>query len=259
MTVPAETILKAESLCKRYPAQNGEPAVFEDFHLSLAPGESVALFGPNGAGKTTLLDIIAGLISRTTGRLETSLSPREISYIRQDYRGNLLPWFTVIRNITLPLVLRGVPQNEAASLAEDLAAELGISLPMAKYPYQLSGGQQQAVGILRGLLPRPRLLILDEIFSSLDYRAALSMREKISGFIAESRLRSGTAALLVSHDLEAALFLADRLLVLSPRPMRVIREIKVNLPWPRTGGMLLRREFMEAREEALKAACGGDL
>lgn len=246
-------VLEAKSLTKCYCRREGLSVVFEEFSFRLKAGECVALFGPNGAGKTTLLNIITGLVPPTSGELVLELPRDEIGYIPQDYRASLLPWFSTRRNIALPLLFRGWPKEKAYQEADRVAERFDLSLPLDVPPYALSGGQQQMVVILRALIVRPRLVLFDEPFSSLDYHTTLSLREKIGQFLHELRKEKSTAAILVSHELEAGLLLADRALVLSGGPMRVIDEIPVELPQPRHPKMLLEEPFLRARSRALEA------
>ncbi|MCU0635230.1 MAG: ABC transporter ATP-binding protein [Gemmatimonadaceae bacterium] len=192
--------------------------------FSVAAGECVVLFGPNGCGKTTVLDCIAGRLSPARGQVVRG--DATLAYVFQRHAETLLPWRTVAGNVALPLEARGVarPAREAAVSA--MLARVGLEAHRARFPYTLSGGEQQRLAIARALVTGPELLLLDEPFTNVDYLTAL-------GFATATRAHwrdAGVAVCCVTHDPDLAVLLADRIVVLSPRPARVVATLEVPLP-----------------------------
>lgn len=206
--------------------------VLDSIDLEVAPGEVVALIGPNGSGKSTLLRVAAGLLRHTTGRVTldghavTEPDPG-IGLVFQEPR--LLPWRSVAANIEYPLELAGWPRLRRAQRLADLLALIGLDGWAATKPSHLSGGMRQRAALARALALEPRVLLLDEPFSALD---ALT-RERLNLELLELWRRTGTSALVVTHSIPEAIFLADRVAVLSARPGRLIADLPVDLPRPR--------------------------
>ncbi|QGY40676.1 ATP-binding cassette domain-containing protein [Pseudodesulfovibrio cashew] len=206
-------MLTAENLAKSY---DGE-AVLRDVSFSLDREETLAVVGPSGCGKTTLLYILSGLAAPDQGRALLHGSPitrptPDISIILQDY--GLLPWRTVLDNVALGLKVQGVPKRERLERAREQLAELGIAGRDQAYPANLSGGEQQRVAIARAFVTRPRLMLLDEPFSSLD---ALT-RERLQHSMLDVWQRNKVPYVLVTHSLEEAVMLGKRIMVMSGRP-----------------------------------------
>jgi NitT/TauT family transport system ATP-binding protein len=194
--------------------------IYDNFDLDIPRGELISVFGPNGCGKSTLINMIAGLVPADGGQIlfdGRRLADINFGYVFQNYREALFPWLRAFDNIAYPLKLKNVPPAERRARTEKLVEHLGIKLDLALYPYQMSGGQQQLVSILRALVVEPEILFLDEPFSALDYEMTLFMRAQLQRIF----LETGTTTILVSHDLEEAVFLADRVLLLSRHPARV--------------------------------------
>jgi NitT/TauT family transport system ATP-binding protein len=232
-------------LTKRF----GKSHVYDGFDLDIPRGEFVSIFGPNGCGKSTLINLIAGLVPADAGEVLFDGKPiREISfgYVFQNYREALFPWLHAFENIEYPLRLMKLTRRDRRERVERLIARLGVNLDFKRYPYELSGGQQQLVSIMRALVVEPEILFLDEPFSALDYEMTLYMREQLQRIFMES----GTTTLLVSHDLEEAVFLADRVLLLSRGPARIAAYPFYEAPRPRTGATLSEPDFV-----ALKSHC----
>jgi NitT/TauT family transport system ATP-binding protein len=223
--------------------------VYDGFDLDIPRGELVSIFGPNGCGKSTLINMIAGLVPADAGRvLFDGKTIREIrfGYVFQNYREALFPWLRAFDNVEYPLRLTRSTPRRLRDRVERLIAHLGVTLDFNRYPYELSGGQQQLVSIMRALVVDPEILFLDEPFSALDYEMTLYMREQLQRIFMES----GTTTLLVSHDLEEAVFLADRVLLLSRGPARIAAYPSYRAPRPRTGATLSEPDFV-----ALKSHC----
>jgi len=204
----------------------------EHLTLDVAPREVVALIGPNGCGKSTLLRVISGLIVPDTGSVEVDGRPvtgpdPTIGLVFQEPR--LLPWRTVDDNVRFPLELAGWPRQRQASRAAELLRLVGLGDFARAKPSTLSGGTRQRVAIARALALEPAALLLDEPFSALD---ALT-RERFNAELLTLWQRTGTTIVLVTHSIPEAVFLADRVVVLSPRPGRVVANIPVDLPRPR--------------------------
>ena len=240
--------LRAEGIRHIYRSGQGELLALDGVRLAVEQGEFVAIAGPSGCGKSTLLRILGGLLVPTEGQVHLdgrSLSSprRQVGYVFQ--KVNLMPWRTVLRNVTLPLEVARLSRLQAEQRAWDLLTLVGLEEFAAVYPRQLSGGMAQRVAIARALVGDPEVLLLDEPFGSLD---ALS-REQMNLELLRIWQARRVTAVMVTHDLQEAVFLADRVLVMSPRPGRICAEVAVDLPRPRTlevmytefFGALLRR------------------
>jgi ABC-type nitrate/sulfonate/bicarbonate transport system ATPase subunit len=201
----------------------GAVVAIEGLSLRVAPGEVVAVVGPSGCGKSTLLELVCGLSAPDAGRVEAdpaALMPQ---------RDLLMPWATALDNAALPLRVRGVSKAEARAVAAPVLAEFGLAGFERARPAELSGGMRQRVAFLRALLVGKPVLCLDEPFAALDALARAEMQR----WLTDTLSRDPRTVLLVTHDVEEAVVLADRVVVLSPRPGRVVAEIAVDLPRPR--------------------------
>jgi NitT/TauT family transport system ATP-binding protein len=224
--------------------------IYDDFDLDIPRGELISIFGPNGCGKSTLINMIAGLIAPDAGQIlfdGMRLDEIKFGYVFQNYREALFPWLRAFDNIAYPLKMMRVPVAERRSRTEKLVTHLGVKLDLKLYPYQMSGGQQQLVSIMRALIVEPEILFLDEPFSALDYEMTLFMREQLQRIFVETR----TTTVLVSHDLEEAVYLADRVLLLSRHPARVADFTCVSAPRPRTDATLSDPEFVLTKAHCL--------
>ncbi len=225
--------------------------IYDNFDLDIPRGELISVFGPNGCGKSTLINMIAGLIPLDAGQIlfdGMRLDEIKFGYVFQNYREALFPWMRAFDNISYPLKMMKVPPAERQARTEKLVTHLGIKLDLNLYPYQMSGGQQQLVSIMRALVVEPEILFLDEPFSALDYEMTLFMREQLQRIFMET----GTTTVLVSHDLEEAVFLADRVLLLSRHPARVADFTPVAASRPRTDATLSDPEFVRTKAHCLE-------
>ena len=206
--------------------------------LDVGAGEFVALLGPSGCGKSTLLRLIAGLDRPDAG--EVSADASAIAFVFQD--AHLLPWRTVLANVALPLELRGVPPAERLAAARLAIAEVGLTDATSRRPAELSGGMRMRVSLARALVTRPRLLLLDEPFAALDELT----RQRLDDQLRALWLSLGMTVLFVTHSITEAAYLAERAIVFSPRPARVVADHRLDLPRERAGA--LRTEASFARE-----------
>lgn len=246
--------LYVDGLVKSYPPRKGSSTgrvlVLNSITLSVAEGELVSIFGPNGCGKTSLLRIIAGLMQPDSGLVQiggqTDRSTK-VGFVFQNYGDSLLPWCDVLDNVAFPLELCGMRRKQRRMQAREMLGKLGIKLAQGAYPYQLSGGQQQLVAIARALILSPNALLLDEPFGSLDYWTRLRMEQTLQ----EIYTKLSPTTLFVSHDLDEALLLADRVLLLSQMPAQVLEEIRVDAGRPRPPSWLVSDEFRSLKMRAL--------
>jgi NitT/TauT family transport system ATP-binding protein len=232
---PPRNVIEAEKLNIVFNAADRPVVALQDVDLTVAQGDFVSLIGPSGCGKTTLLRAIADLAPLTSGTLSVNgMSPdearrhRAYGYVFQ--APALFPWRNVTRNVTLPLELTGMARPEREQRAAENLALLGLSDFGRKFPWQLSGGMQQRVSIARALSFKPDLLLMDEPFGALDEIT----RDNLNLHVHDLWRRTGLTAVFVTHSIPEAVFLSTRIIVMSPRPGRVLRVIDSPLPAHRT-------------------------
>ena len=211
--------------------QNAGAALFEDLSLSIAPGEFVAIVGGSGVGKSTLLRLVNGLLPASSGqvRLNTRPAPgrREQAIVFQDAR--LMPWRSVRGNIRFALQALGLDKNEIERRIDSVLSLTGLTELGGRWPHQLSGGQAQRVGIARALAVEPAILLMDEPFSAIDALTRASLQTELLRIWQQTQ----AAVLFVTHDLDEATLLADRVVVLGGSPARVVEDRVIQLPRPR--------------------------
>lgn len=228
-----------------------EAVVYDGFDLDIPRGRFVTVFGPNGCGKSTLINLIAGLVPIDGGVIlfdGKTLAQTKIGYVFQNYREALFPWMSAFSNIEYPLRLMKIARPERRQRVERLIAHLGVTIDLRRYPYELSGGQQQLVSIMRALVVEPEVLFLDEPFSALDYEMTLFMRDQVQRFFNETR----TTMVLVSHDLEEAVYLADYMLLLTRRPAGVAEYRLIEIARPRSDSTLSDAAFVAHKAHCLE-------
>jgi NitT/TauT family transport system ATP-binding protein len=218
-------------------ARGGRTVALTGIDLSVAPGEFLSLIGPSGCGKSTLLRLVGDLLEPTTGTVRVNGKPARQGRLDQDYgiafqQAGLLEWRTVAGNVELPLQVHGVGRRTRRERALELLELVGLADFASHWPSQLSGGMQQRVAIARALAERPRLLLLDEPFGSLDEMT----RERLQAELARIRVETATTVILVTHSIPEAVFLSDRVAVMSARPGRITDVIEVDLPGRGPGG-----------------------
>jgi NitT/TauT family transport system ATP-binding protein len=218
--------------------------------LDVAPGQFVSILGPSGCGKSTLIGAIAGFTPlsagelRVDGRAVTAPGP-ERGVVFQHH--TLFPWKTVLQNVEFGLKMRGAAPRERRETARAMLDSVGLADFAQHYPWQLSGGMQQRVSLARVLVNRPRVTLMDEPFCALDAQTRLSMQELLLALWHDYHI----TVVFVTHDVDEAIFLSDRIVVLSERPGRVKAELSVGLPRPRTRDLLTSSEFMQLKRDAL--------
>jgi NitT/TauT family transport system ATP-binding protein len=225
--------------------------LYENFDLDIPKGKIVSIFGPNGCGKSTLINMISGLIPIDSGEIlfdGKSLKDTTIGYVFQNYREALFPWWRTIDNIAYPLKLMGKSKAEVDRRVEELVDSFDVKFDLNRYPYELSGGQQQTASIMRALAPNPEVLFLDEPFSALDFEMTLFIREKLQ----EVFIKTQTTMMLVSHDLEEAVYLADQILLLTKRPTSIADILSYEDPRPRTTATLSEASFIATKKKSLE-------
>jgi len=246
-TAVERPFISVRGLGKRF----GSQLIYEGFDLDLPQGKFITVFGPNGCGKSTLINMLSGLVPFDAGTVAIGgkeIGSARIGYVFQNYRDSLFPWLRALENIEYPLRVRGVARNEQRTRVERLLAAFEITLDLKRRTYELSGGQQQLVAILRALVAEPDVLFLDEPFSALDYEMTLYMRDKLQTVFMET----GLTTVLVSHDLEEAVYLADRILLLGKRPTRVVELIPFDLARPRDVEIMSDPSFVAIKQHALE-------
>jgi len=205
----------------------------DNIHFSLAVGEFVSIIGPSGCGKTTLLKMAGGILPWDTGQVRVLGQPvcgpgPERAIVFQSFA--LLPWLTVLDNAAFGLKMRGMRKVQRQAQAQALLEKMELGSFASAYPSALSGGMQQRVGLARALAVNPQLLLMDEPFSALDAQTRLVLQNELMRIWADS----GLSVLFITHAMDEAVFLSDRILVMSTRPGRIKQEIQVDLPRPRT-------------------------
>lgn len=249
-----EHVLAVSGLRKIYNEGRPEAKVaIDDVTFSVEKGEFVCIVGPSGAGKTTLLRCISGLAPATSGDLSfegapLTAVPARLGLVFQDYGRSLYPWFTNGKNVAMPLAARKVPRAERAQRVSEVLSAVGLGHVERQYPWQLSGGMQQRVAIARALSYHPDLLLMDEPFASVDAQTRFDLED----LILQVRREMGITVVLVTHDIDEAIYLADRIVVLSGSPSRV-REI-VDVPLGREREQIATRasdEFLTLRRHLL--------
>jgi len=242
------SLLELKDATKSYHFEDTEVTVVEKISFPVDPGEFVCLVGPSGCGKSTLLKMVTGLLFPTSGEVlyrgkEVSGINREAAMVFQSFA--LFPWLTVRQNVALGLEALGLPKQEYERKADYYIDKVGLDGQEEAYPRELSGGMKQRVGLARALTVEPELLCMDEPFSALDALTATNLREEVIDLWQDKSLPL-KAILMVTHSIEEAVFMADKIIVMSTRPGRVITEIQVELERPRN---MKEEAFMRVTDE----------
>ncbi len=245
-------ILRMQSVDKTF---NGQINALRHMSLTVNEGDLISLLGPSGCGKSTVLRLIAGLMRPTSGRItwEGGQGADDLGVVFQE--PTLMPWATVMQNVWLPFRLRGKSLASVRSQIEAALKLVGLENFAAAYPRELSGGMKMRVSIARALVTNPRLILMDEPFAALDEIT----RQKLNNDLLALKAAIGCTIIFVTHSVFESVFLSDRILVMAPRPGRVVKEITVSEPYPRGLAFRTSAKYGEiAREtsEALMAAMG---
>jgi NitT/TauT family transport system ATP-binding protein len=234
---------------KTYASRNGQAPVLalDDVNLTIQPREFVCLLGPSGCGKTTLLKAIAGLLPLDEGEVCIDGQPvtgpgTDRAMVFQDFA--LLPWADVVTNVAFGLELRGVPKATREQTARELIGAVGLAGFERHYPRQLSGGMQQRVGLARALVVDPQILLMDEPFGAVDAQTRRLLQEDLLSLLDRTR----KTVVFVTHSMEEAVRLGDRVVLMTPRPGRVRNTIEVELPRPRPSDLEKHPHFAELKE-----------
>ena len=246
-------LLTTHAVGKYYGSGAARMPIIDGLELAIAPGEFVSLVGPSGCGKTTLLMCLAGLLSPSEGQVRfkgqvVTAPPIGLSVVFQDYSRSLLPWKSNLDNVLFGMRRVEMSGAEKRTRAMDILSAVGLHGFEAHYPWQVSGGMQQRVAIARGIAAQSELLLLDEPLAAVDAQTRADMQD----LLLDLAKRYNQTCVLVTHDVEEAVYMANRVLVLGPRPTRVVREVLVDLPTPRD--QLSTREdpaFLHARHEVM--------
>jgi len=221
---------------KLYATSDGQPSwALMDVDLDIGAGEFVCAIGPSGCGKTTLLNLIAGFIEPTGGSVHCEGRPvlgpsPERSVVFQEYA--LFPWLTAQRNVEFGLKMQGVPPADRRERAAQLLALTGLARAADRYPFELSGGMRQRVAVARALATQPRVLLMDEPFAAIDALTRASLQRELLGIWH----KLAPSVFFITHNIEEAVYLAQRVVVMSPHPGRIERVLSVDLPYPRDRG-----------------------
>lgn len=225
--------IKINHLHKSYTSEKGEATkALEDINLEVRDGEFVCIVGPSGCGKSTLLEMVAGLLDKTSGEVLLDDVPvkgtsRDIGVVFQD--ASLFPWKTVKKNIAFGMDIAKVPKEEQEERLKKYIKLMNLTEFENKYPAQLSGGMRQRAGIARALVMNPKVLLMDEPFSAVDHLTRCTLQDEL----VRIRQEENRTIFFVTHDLNEAVYLADRVILLTPRPGRIQQEYTVKLPFPR--------------------------
>jgi NitT/TauT family transport system ATP-binding protein len=245
--VEAEDVTRAQvairGVSQRFDADGASVTALDGIDFEVPDSQFVSVVGPSGCGKSTLLSLVAGLRQPSSGsvlcdgELITAPMPRKVGMIFQE--ANLLPWLSAIDNVAFPLKLRRVPKAERLEAAARMLELTGLAGFESRLPHQLSGGMKQRVAIARGLVQNPAVLLMDEPFASLDEQTRMVLGDELLRIWSETR----KTVLFVTHSLNEAVYLADRIIVLSARPGRIVDDVPVTLPRPRTFAMTSTESF----------------
>ncbi len=230
------------------------PPTLKEIDSHIEPGEMVALIGRSGCGKSTLLHILAGLLIPSEGCVRingTQVTKPSAKWNMMFQKASLYPWMTVKENAALGLLFAGVPKKEASTRVDKLLDMVGLHNKKDVNVQSLSGGQQQRVALARSLATEPELLLLDEPFSALDAFTRSALQEEVPTICRER----GITMVIVTHDIDEAITMADRVLIMSQNPGRIVCELTVNLPWPRRH---MDPRFQAKRDELMKRFKGSD-
>lgn len=251
-------VIEANDVGKTYAAARAPVTALSGVSLSVREREFVSIVGPSGCGKSTLLQILAGLVEGSQGQVlvdgvpVTAPMPDKIAVVFQD--ATLLPWKTAAANVAFPLELRGIDARTSATSSLEMLRLVGLGDFADRYPHELSGGMKQRVSIARGLVQNPRIILMDEPFGALDEQT----RTKMGHELLQIWQRTGKTILFITHSLTEALYLSDRVLVMSHRPGHILEEVVVDLPRPRNYDVIGSEAFGRYRNRIWQLIAGSE-
>ncbi len=218
-----------------YKTPTGVKEVLDNVSYEVRKGSFISIVGPSGVGKTTLLRLLTGLAQPTGGNISVSGQvisgpPKGLAVVLQDYTRSLMPWLNVERNVALPLKKSGLSKAEVKERVESSLVEVGLEGTQKNYPWQMSGGMQQRASIARALAVRPSLLVMDEPFASVDAQTRFDLED----LVLKVREDFGITTIMVTHDIDEAVYLSDEIVVLNGKPAKVREVVSIDIPFPRT-------------------------
>jgi NitT/TauT family transport system ATP-binding protein len=238
--------VKIDNVQKIYEGRNGDMVALNGVSLNISENEFVCVIGPSGCGKSTLLNIIAGLIEPTSGKIyvdnnEVDGPGQDRGVVFQQYA--LFPWLTVRKNVEFGLKLKGIKKQEATDIANKYLKMVQLEEFANSYPKELSGGMKQRVAIARAYAVNPKVLLLDEPFGALDAQTRIQLQsELLRTWESEQK-----TCFFITHDVDEAIFLAQRVVIMSARPGRVKEIVEIDIPYPRTQETKMTKEFLDLK------------
>ena len=242
------TKLKIDNVYKEYQGRNGKTIALNGVNLDIKENEFICVVGPSGCGKSTLLNIIAGLLEPTSGTvmldgkvIEGTGVERGVVF--QQYA--LFPWRTVLKNVMFPMEMKKVPKDEAEAIARKYIKSVGLEGFEKSYPKELSGGMKQRVAIARAYAANPEVLLLDEPFGALDAQTRVQLQTELL----ETWEKEKKTCFFITHDVDEAIILAQRVIIMSARPGRIKKIVDIDIPYPRTQATKTDPRFLELKSE----------
>ena len=240
--------LKIDNVYKEYQGRSGKTIALNGVNLEIKENEFICVVGPSGCGKSTLLNIIAGLLEPTSGTV--TLDGKviegtgvELGVVFQQYA--LFPWRTVLKNVMFPLEMKKVPKEEAEAIARKYIKSVGLEGFEKSYPKELSGGMKQRVAIARAYAANPEVLLLDEPFGALDAQTRVQLQTELL----ETWEKEKKTCFFITHDVDEAIILAQRVIIMSARPGRIKKIVDIDIPYPRTQATKTEPRFLELKSE----------
>lgn len=242
------TKLKIDNVYKEYQGRNGKTIALNGVNLDIKENEFICVVGPSGCGKSTLLNIIAGLLEPTSGTVTLDGKVIEGTGVErgvvfQQYA--LFPWRTVLKNVMFPLEMKKVPKDEAEAIARKYIKSVGLEGFEKSYPKELSGGMKQRVAIARAYAANPEVLLLDEPFGALDAQTRVQLQTELL----ETWEKEKKTCFFITHDVDEAIILAQRVIIMSARPGRIKKIVDIDIPYPRTQATKTEPRFLELKSE----------
>jgi len=249
-----ESYIELKNVCKQYVGRDNPISVLHDFSLNVSKSKVLGIYGPNGCGKTTILGIVAGFLTHDKGEVLLEGNPivtGQVGCLFQNYSASLFPWLTISDNISFSMILKGISRAERKDKVRYITESLGININIDKYPYQLSGGQQQLVSLARALCDSPKALVMDEPFSSLDASTRASVRSDTMKIVDSLNI----TAVIVSHNLEDCIACSDNIVFLSSSlPTRIFNVSEVNMEGVKAERRIHSDIFAEIMDDLEKTA-----